>query len=187
MSYLTDAELQGVGFKKLGRGVKISDKASIYDAEKIEVGDYSRIDDFCIISGRVVIGRYNHITPMCLVAGGLPGIVFGDFCTLAYGVKVFAQSDDYTGETLTNSLVPKKFKNEYFSAVNLERHVIVGANSVIFPGVTVAEGCSIGAMALVAVSTEPWGIYVGVPAKRIKDRKKDLLVLEAEFLNEQMS
>ena len=138
MSYLTDAELQGVGFKKLGRGVKISDKASIYDAEKIEVGDYSRIDDFCIISGRVVIGRYNHITPMCLVAGGLPGIVFGDFCTLAYGVKVFAQSDDYTGETLTNSLVPKKFKNEYFSAVNLERHVIVGANSVIFPGVTVA-------------------------------------------------
>lgn len=187
MSYLTDAELQGVGFKKLGRGVKISDKASIYDAEKIEVGDYSRIDDFCIISGRVVIGRYNHITPMCLVAGGLPGIVFGDFCTLAYGVKVFAQSDDYTGETLTNSLVPKKFKNEYFSAVNLERHVIVGANSVIFPGVTVAEGCSIGAMALVTVSTEPWGIYVGIPAKRIKDRKKDLLVLEAEFLNEQMS
>ena len=37
MSYLTDAELQGMGFKKLGKGVKISDKASIYDAAKIDV------------------------------------------------------------------------------------------------------------------------------------------------------
>lgn len=184
MSYLTDAELQGMGFKKLGKGVKISDKASIYDAAKIEIGDYSRIDDFCVVSGKVVFGKFNHITPMCLVAGGQPGIVFGDFCTLAYGVKVFSQSDDYSGETLANSLVPKKFKKEKFSAVSLERHVIVGANSVIFPGVTVSEGCSVGAMTLVMASTDPWGIYVGVPAKRIKDRKKDLLVLEAEFLSE---
>lgn len=185
MPYLTDAELQELGFKKLGKGVKISDKASIYDVDKIEIGDYSRIDDFCVISGNVVIGKYNHITPMCLVAGGVPGIVFGDFCTLAYGVKVFSQSDDYTGETLTNSLVPKKFKNEIFSAVNLQRHVIVGANSVIFPGVTVAEGCSIGAMTLVTKSTVPWGIYVGVPAQRTKERKRDLLRLETKFLKEQ--
>lgn len=185
MSYLTEEQLHSSGFKSLGQGVKISDKASIYNACEIEIGDFSRIDDFCVISGKVKIGKYNHITPMCLVAGGVAGIIFEDFCTLAYGVKIFSQSDDYTGETLTNSLIPKKYKNEKFSAVLLQRHVIVGAGATILPGVTIAEGCSVGAMALVTKSTDVWGIYTGVPAKRIKERKKDLLLLEVEFLKEQ--
>ncbi len=108
MAYLDEAQLSQMGFKKLGKEVKISDKASIYNAELIELGDYTRIDDFCVISGRIIFGNYNHVTPMCLVAGGEPGVEFSDFCTLAYGVKVFAQSDDYSGETMTNSLIPKK-------------------------------------------------------------------------------
>ena len=32
-------------------------------------------------------------------------------------------------------------------------------------------------------STQEWGIYVGNPAKRVKDRKKDLLDLELKYLN----
>lgn len=182
MAYLNSTELKALGLKKLGEEVKISDKACIYDAEKIEIGDHSRIDDFCIISGKVKIGKYNHITPMCLVAGGVPGIVLEDFCTLAYGVKIFAQSDDYSGETLTNSLVAKQFKKEKFAAVVLKKHVIVGANSTIFPGVTIQEGSSVGAMTLVTKDTDSWGIYMGIPARRIRDRKRDLLALESEFL-----
>lgn len=184
MAYLTEQQLQEFGFKKLGVGVKISDKACIYNAELIEIDAYSRVDDFCILSGRLVIGKYNHITPMCLLAGGIPGIYLADFCTLAYGVKIFSQSDDYSGETLTNSLIPKKFKNEFFASVSLGRHVIVGAGAVVFPGVNLAEGSAIGAMALVTKSTECWGVYAGVPAKRVKDRKKDLLKLETQFLSE---
>jgi len=184
MAYLSATQLRELGFKKLGKDVRISDKASIYNPELIELGDYTRIDDFCVVSGRVIFGKYNHITPMCLVAGGVPGIEFADFCTLAYGVKVFAQSDDYSGATLTNSLIPKKFKEEIFAKVVLERHVIVGAGATIMPGVTIEEGCSIGAMALVAKSTSSWGIYVGVPAVRVKERKRDLLDLEKQFLDE---
>lgn len=184
MTYLTVDQLNDIGFKKLGVNVKISDKASIYNADRIEIGDNSRVDDFCVISGKIKIGRFNHITPMCLVAGGEPGIYFEDFCTLAYGVKVFSQSDDYSGATLTNSLVGKKYKNERFESVHLGKHVIVGAGSVIFPGVDLAEGCSVGAMTLVNRSTQPWGIYAGNPAERIKERKKDLLELESKFLEE---
>lgn len=171
-----------MGFKSIGKNVKISDKASIYNHELIEIGDYSRIDDFCVISGKVLIGKYCHITPMCLVAGGIPGITFSDFSTLAYGVKVFAQSDDYSGSSLTNSLVPKKYKKEIFLPVTLGKHVIVGAGSIILPGVDIAEGCSIGAMSLLNKSTQPWGIYVGNPAYRLKERKQDLLGMEKQFL-----
>ena len=182
MSYLKDSDIKNIGFKSIGRNVKISDKASIYNPEEIEIGDNSRIDDFCVISGNIKIGRNIHITPHCLVAGGKKGIIIDDFATLAYFVKVFSQSDDYSGKTMTNSTIPTEFKNEYKSCVHIGRHVIIGTGSTIFPGVVVAEGCSIGAMTLVNKSTEPWGIYVGNPAKRIKDRSKDLLVLEQKFL-----
>lgn len=185
MAYLTKKQLESMGFKALGENVKVSDKASIYNPESIVLGDHSRVDDFCVISGKVSIGSYCHITPMCLLAGGTPGIKLSDFCTLAYGVKVFAQSDDYSGSTMVNSLVPKRFKDEYLAEVILERQVIVGAGSIIFPGVIIREGCSVGAMTLVNRSTYPWGIYAGNPARRIKDRKQDLLELEAQFLKEQ--
>lgn len=46
------------------------------------------------------------------------------------------------------------------------------------------EGCSVGAMSLVTRSTEPWKIYSGIPAKQIKDRRKDLLVYEKKYLEE---
>lgn len=184
MAYLSEEQLQGFGFKYIGKNVKISDKTSIYNPELMELGDNSRIDDFCVLSGNIVIGQYCHITPMCLVAGGLPGIFFSDFCTLAYGVKVFAQSDDYSGRTLANSLIPKKYKNEKKKSVFLGRHVIIGAGSIVFPGVNIAEGCSVGAMTLVNKNTLPWGVYVGNPAVRVKERKKDLLELEKKFLDE---
>ena len=184
MGYLSENALREMNFKSLGRGVKISDKASIYDAELIDIGDFSRVDDFCVLSGKISIGRYCHVTPLCLIAGGQPGVEIKDFCGLAYGVKVFAQSDDYSGETMVSSLVPKKYKRERFASVLLERQVIVGTNSVILPGVTVAEGCAIGAMTLVVKSTEPWGMYVGSPAKWLKARKKDLNELERRFLQE---
>lgn len=55
MSFLSDSELRKIGFKKLGKNVKISEKASIYNPEKIEIGDNSRIDDFCLLSGKISV------------------------------------------------------------------------------------------------------------------------------------
>ncbi len=182
MSYYTQEQLKELGFKYIGKNVKISDKAGIYNYDQIEIGDNSRIDDFCVISGKIKIGRNVHITPMCLVAGGIKGIVFEDFTTIAYGVQVFTQSDDYSGRTMTNSTIPKEYKNEFMEEIILKKYSIVGAGSIIMPGVKLAEGTSIGAMSLVLKSTNPWGIYVGNPAKRLKDRKKNLLELEKQYL-----
>lgn len=182
MAYFKDDELKQLGFKSVGDNVRVSDKACIYNPELMELGDNSRIDDFCVISGNVKIGRNVHITPQCLVAGGEPGIIIGDFVALAYGVKVFAQSDDYSGETMTNSTVPKQFKNEIFESVSIGRHSIIGAGSIIMPGANIGEGNAIGANSLVVRSTEQWSIYVGSPAKKLKQRKKDLLELEQQYL-----
>jgi len=183
LAYLTELQLEKFGFKSLGKNVLISNKASIYSPNQIEIGDNSRIDDFCVLSGKISIGRNVFFGVFCNVAGGEPGIVFEDFATLAYSCNVFSQSDDYSGRTLTNPTVPDTFKLEDKRAVVIGKHSIVGANSVIFPGVILAEGTSVGALSLVTKSTEEWSIYVGNPAKRIKSRKKDLLELEKEYLD----
>ena len=184
MAYLSEEQLNVMGFKNLGINVKISDKASIYNCEKITIGDHSQIDDFCVISGKVTIGKYCRITPMCLLAGGSMGIILQDYVSLAYGVKIFSQSSDYSGTTVASSLIPEKYKKEYKAEVIVEQYSIIGANSTILPGVNVAEGSSIGAMTLILKSTAPWGIYIGIPGKRVKDRSREMLKLVDEFNSE---
>ena len=174
-----------MGFKYVGSEVRISDKACIYNPELMEIGDYSRIDDLCVVSGKTEFGRNTFIGVMCNLAGGEPGITLESFSTLAYGVHVFSQSDDYSGATLTNPTIPAAYKNEYKARVVIKRHSIVGACSVIMPGVVLEEGTAVGAMSLVTKSTEPWSIYLGIPARRIKARKRDLLKLESAYLQEE--
>ena len=182
MAYYTEEELKNLGFKYVGKNVKVSDKASIYNHEQIEIGENSRIDDFCVVSGKIKIGRNVHIAPFCLVAGGEKGIIFEDFSGLAYQVQVFTQSDDYSGRTLTNPTIPDKYKKELKKEIIIGKHSIVGAGSIIMPGVVLGEGTSIGALSLVRKKTEAWKIYVGNPAKKLTSRKKDLLELEKQYL-----
>ncbi|MBT4273340.1 MAG: acyltransferase [Verrucomicrobia bacterium] len=185
MAFLNEKQLELMGFKYLGNNVRISEKASIYSPEQIEIGDHSRIDDFCVISGKVIIGRNVHIAVFCNVAGGEKGATLEDFSGLAYGCHVFTQSDDYGGRTLTNPTVPDKYKREIKKEIVIGRHSIVGTNSLIFPGVVLAEGTSVGALSMVTKSTEEWSVYLGNPAKRLKARKRDLLKLEKEYLTDE--
>jgi len=177
MAYLSEHQLVDLGLGYVGKNVLISDKASIYDTSKIEIGDNSRIDDFCVISGKIFIGKNVHITPQCLIAGGSPGIVLESYTTYAYGVKIFAQSDDYSGMTMTNSTIASDLKEEIKEKVVIKKHSIIGAGSIIMPGVVVGVGVALGANSLLLDSADEWSIYVGSPARKLKPRKKDLLNL----------
>ena len=185
MGYLTEQQLHSMGFKSLGDNVMISEKACIYRPNLMEIGSNVRIDDFCIISGKAKFGNYIHISVNCYIFGGSAGVEMDDLSTLAHGVQVLTSSDDYSGESLTNAMVPNKYKlKKQNKHVFIGKHCIVGAGSVILPGASIAEGAAVGAVSLVKTPTEPWSIYAGVPAKKIKDRSKKLLDLEKEFLKE---
>ena len=172
MAYLSQKELKKMNFKKIDKNILISDKASIITPSKIEIDDNTRIDDFSLLYGSIKIGKNVHITPMCLLGAGEVEIIMQDFSTLAYGVKIFTQSDDYTSGHMTNSTIHKDFKKISSGEVVLEKHVIVGTNSVIFPGCRLREGTSIGAMSLINSDTKKWSVYAGIPGKFIKNRKK---------------
>ena len=63
----------------------------------------------------------------------------------------------------------------------LHKHALTGTGCSFMPGVEVGEGCAFGSMTLINKSTEPWGIYVGIPARRIKEREKGLLEFEKKL------
>lgn len=54
--------------------------------------------------------------------------------------------------------------------VIIKKDVWIGSNVTILKGVTIAEGCVIGGGTVLTKSTEPYGIYVGVPGKRKGER-----------------
>ena len=184
MAYLTHDALAALGLKQFGNDVLISDKASIYNAESISIGTNVRVDDFCVLSGRIDFGSNIHIAVFCTIAGGSEGVTFEDFSGLAYGCHVFAQSDDYSGRTMAGPIFPERFKNVTKKPILVKKHGIVGTGSIVLPGVTLEEGTAVGAMSLVTKSTRPWGIYSGIPAKRIKERHRDILEFEQRYLAE---
>ena len=83
---------------------------------------------------------------------------------------------------MTNPTVPRKYLGGVKGNVTLERHVIIGSGSVILPKILIGEGSSVGALSLVTKNLEPWGVYFGVPVKRLTNRSKKLLELEKEML-----
>lgn len=179
-SFLSYNELQGLGLKSFGKNVLISRKASIYGAAMISIGDHVRIDDFCILSGKISIGSYVHISAYTALYGK-SGIDIADFVTISGRVLVYSENDDYSGEFMTNPTLPSGFTNVKGAKVIFEKHAIVASGSIVLPGVIFAEGSCAGAMSLVKNNLESWVIYAGVPAIRIKERKKNILELEKQL------
>ena len=184
--FLTEVDLKDAGFRKLGKNVQIHERASVYVTENISIGDNVKIGDFAVIiaSGLVEIGSHVDITNFCYLAGGY-GITLEDFVGLGMGVKILSTSEDYSGEFLTNSTIPLKYRGGTSAKVSLGRHVQIGAGTVILPGANIGEGTCVGAMSLVTKEIEPWGIYAGIPVRKLRDRKKDLLILEEQLLAEE--
>lgn len=177
------AEL-GINLPTNPKNIFISKKASLYNAHRISVGNYIRIDDFAILSGNIQLGNFIHIGAGAILSGGEVGIVLEDFCGLSQRVSLFSSSDDYSGESLTNPMIPARFKCVSTTKLILQKHCIVGAGSVILPSSNgLSEGVSVGALSLVVRPTQPFGIYFGNPARKIAQRSKNLLVLEREFLD----
>ncbi len=184
MSFFDEQELAQLGFRSVGRDVKVSRKASIYNARNIAIGDHSRIDDFCVLSAggdaSFSIGEHVHIACHTTLIGKAD-ITLEAFSNLSSRVSLYSSSDDFSGVAMTNPTVPAEFTNVMSAAVVICGHAVIGCGSVVLPGVTVAYGCAIGALSLVMRSTEPYGIYAGAPLRRLKDRARGFEAAEARL------
>lgn len=180
-SFYNKEELASIGLKQVGVNVFISRNAQIYSAEKIVLGDNVRIDDFCILSGAITIGNYVHIAAYSAIYGGTEGVYIDSFSNISSRVTIYAISDDFSGNSMTNPMIPEKYKKLQKSKVVIGKHVIIGSTSVVLPGVKLNEGSAFGSFSFINHSTAPWSMNVGIPCKKIGERKKDILKLEQQF------
>jgi len=80
-------------------------------------------------------------------------------------------------------MVPKELVSVTRSPIILEKHSLIGSGSKILPGVKVGEGVSVAALSVVNKSLDPWSLYGGIPAKKIRSKEKRALELEKKIMN----
>lgn len=173
-SFYSESELLEIGFKRVGKNVKLSRKASIYSPEKISIGDNVRIDDFCILSGQITIGSNIHISAYVALYGAM-GIEIHDYSGVSPKSVIYSAMDDFSGDFLIGPIHPEETINVTGGEVRIGKFVQLGSNTVVFPNLTIGEGVVTGACSLVTRSLDEWGVYYGIPVKRVKERKKTLL------------
>jgi len=185
MAMLDRTTILSMGFASVGKNVLISDRASFYNCANISIGSNVRIDDFCVLSagaGGIIIGSYIHIAVYSSLIG-IGKITLSDFSGTSSRVAIYSSSDDFSGQWMTNPTVPSEFTGVTHADVFIGRHAIIGSGAVILPGVVIEEGVAIAALSLVKKRCNAFGIYMGTPAKRIAERKRNILELEKTFLS----
>ncbi len=120
-SFYSQEELKQIGFLSVGKNVLVSKKASIYNPSAISVGNHVRIDDFCILSGKITIGSYSHISAYTALYGGEVGIEMHDFANISAKTIVYAVLDDFSGNTLMGPTVPNQYRNVKAEKVILKK------------------------------------------------------------------
>lgn len=173
-SFYTHEEVGQMGFKSVGSNILISRYAKFYSVENIVLGNNVRIDDFCILSGKICLGSNIHISAYSALYGKF-GIELEDFTGLSPRCTLFSASDDFSGDFLVGPMIDQKFTNVKGGKIRIMKYSQIGANCIILPGVTISEGVAVGAMSLIINNLDSWSIYKGIPAKYLKPRSRKLL------------
>ncbi|MGB9979482.1 acyltransferase [Methanobacterium sp.] len=165
-------------------GVKTFEFTKIIGIENINFGKNIIIDDFTLIyaTAPMKIGNYVHIANFTSITGGAE-LIIDDFVAISQGCRILTGTDDFIDWGFGNSTIDEKYRNTKRKPVKIGKFCIIGANSVVLPGVTIGKGATVGACSVVTKDLEPWGIYIG--NKKIKERNKvDVLKTYHTFLQE---
>ncbi|WP_458626146.1 acyltransferase [Winogradskyella sp. PC D3.3] len=185
IGYYDNSDLEPLGFKSLGKNVKIAKNCLIFGIHNISIGHNVIIDSFCSLiapgTGYLNIGSFVHIASYCHLLAS-DGIELNDFCGLSQGVKIYSKTDDYSGNSLTNPTIPDSYKSMKKGRVSLGEHTIIGAGCTILPNVLIGEGAAVGALSLVSSNLSSWTLYTGNPLKKLTKRSKNLLHKKQKFL-----
>lgn len=140
-----------------GRGVFLWAKDSITIGDNFYIGKYSiiecnaQIGDNVIFANHVsLIGRYDH-----------------HFQQIGTPIRLASQirDSDYDWKGLNQKII-------------IEDDVWIGLGSIILSGLTIKTGSIIAAGSVVTKDIEPYSIYAGNPAKKIRDRFDNIEQLE---------
>jgi maltose O-acetyltransferase len=157
LDYLLNTFVNKIPFPEVRMG--------LYRAAGLDVHPTSNI----MMHAFVLQARSVHIGPNCIIG---PFTTLDGRATLTIGRNV-----NIAGEVLTVGgyhAVDSPTAEGILGAVVIEDNAWIAMRATILPGVTVGEGAYVAAGALVNRDVEPYTLVGGVPARKIRDRSRDI-------------
>lgn len=130
---------------RLGGGTSIHRRCKFFHVGKLSVGNNTVINFGCYLDNR-------------------RGITIGNNVGIAHNTKIY---------TLGHDLNDPQFKTKG-TTVTIKDNVFIFSNALIMPGVTIGEGAIVLAGSVVTKDVEPWTIVGGNPAKKIRERSREI-------------
>ena len=150
-------------FVRIMPGTRIGNNVNIMDYVKLMpgtiIGNNCKIDDYVNTSGYVEIGNNVRIKRGSMI-----------------GQAVRAEDDVWIGSCVATTRIkyPKVIGEEQEEEewILLKKGCMIGSRSLLLAGTTVGEGAVVAAGAIVTKDCEPYGVYIGCPAKLARYRKR---------------
>jgi len=136
---------------KIGKNSKIWNPELVNIYGEVVIGDNCNIGTFVEISGKVVIGDNVRIGAFCFIP---EGVVIEDDCFIAPSC------------VFTNDLYPPSHRREWRKTL-VKKGTMIGAGSIILPGVVIGEKAIVGAGTCVYQDVPDGQRVVGSPMRRM--------------------
>ena len=146
---------------KLGKNTKVWDYAVVYDSEigsNVNIGSHAEV-------GGAKIGNN------CIIGYGAficSGVTLEDNCWISPRVCFTNDSHPSVKKALKHHSSGKRLEPE---KTLVKKGAVIGSNATILPGITIGENAIIGAGSVVTKDVPPSEIWVGNPAKKLRNVK----------------
>lgn len=144
--------------------VDLGAEGSLTLAEQAEIRHYAIIE----CAGRVAIGRRSVIGAYNWLQGS-GEIEIGDDVIIGPGVRIISTTHDISDPDQPFARQPL-----ICGSVRIGNNVWIGADVVILTGVSIGKNVVVGAGSLVTRDLKEGGVYVGTPARRVKEVESNL-------------
>ena len=173
-----------VEFSSVGNDVFIDERAYFKRPDLVTIGDHCAFDNGLHMTTAGTFGSYIHIGPFVSVIGGAESkLLMGNFASIAAGARIICKGEEHLGAGLIGPTIPDQYSDVLIGGlVVIKQFANILTNSVLFPGITIGEGAVIGAGTVMHFDAEPWTIYLGNPARKIKVRDGSLMKRYGEEL-----
>ncbi len=150
--------LKSIGIKDVsfGENVTVVEPSNVYGCS---IGDHVFIGPFVEIQKKVVIGKGTRIQSHTFIC---ELVTIGEDCFIGHGVMFINDLFAKGG--------PAKGEQSLWKSTKIGNKVSIGSNVTILP-VDICDHVVIGAGAVVVKDITASGVYVGNPARKIKDIK----------------
>ncbi len=154
---------------RLGRGVRLG-RCRIHCSGPVTLGDGVFIHDGVILNasgGEIVVGERVEINPYCVLYG-TGGLRIGRDTGIAAHTVIVPSNHGFD-----DLEVPMMRQPMRKAGISVAENVWIGAGCVILDGVSVGEGAVVGAGAVVTRDVGREDVVGGVPARVIKNRRRE--------------